>query len=38
MTYELDKRVRQCTTLLEDHLLIGKLDICVDMIAKQATF
>jgi len=29
MTYEVDKRVRQCAALLEDHLLISKLNIIV---------
>jgi len=36
MTYEVDKRVRQCAALLEDHLLIGKLNIIGDMIANEA--
>jgi len=38
MTYKVDKRVRQCAALLGDHLLIGKLNIIGDMIAKEAKY
>ena len=36
MTYEVDKHVRQCTTLLGDNLLVGKLNTIGDMIVKEA--